>query len=323
MILLEKPGLDPWFNLAAEEFAVRQLTEEVLMLWENDWCVVTGKHQLAYAEIHPAEVFGREVPVIRRISGGGTVVHGPGNLNFTLITDNSSKTNKIDFAAATRPIINFLAGLGLKVELSMISNLSVNNLKISGNAAHVFKNRSMHHGTLLFNADLDAIRRLIRRPDHPYQSKAIASNPVEVANISSLSNTSVSFGNFNILLQEYLIKHLTISEIRGFSQDEISAIQKLVLEKYATDQWNFGYSPDYTFEKQVALGTVNFRISLEVKRGIITDVLVDGSREFSQLPGLMRGKAHTPACLRDIILSSGISELISEPKINHFLWQLF
>ncbi len=323
MICLRKDRNDPWFNLAAEEFAVKHLNEEVLMIWESECCIVTGKHQLAYAEINPELVFGQNIPVLRRISGGGTVVHAPGNLNFTLITDNGKSNNKIDFRAATQPIIDFLKWFGLKVELTGISNLSVNGLKISGNAAHVFKNRSLHHGTLLFNADLSSIHSLIKRPDQPYKSKAIQSNPAPIANIAALSGTSIEFDEFKYLLEEYLIKELSISDIRSFAKAESEVISQLAAEKYYTDAWNFFYSPDYSFKKTFLFKGIEIVASFEVHRGIIKDFNVVGDERLSELNNLLLGVLHTRQSLTEKVFSSNISDVFSAHEINQLLLQLF
>lgn len=323
MICLRKDSNDPWFNLAAEEFAVKDLTEELLMIWESECCIVTGKHQLAYAEINPELVFRQSIPVLRRVSGGGTVVHAPGNLNFTLITDNSKSNNKIDFRAATQPIIDFLKYFGLNVELTGISNLSVNGLKISGNAAHVFKNRSLHHGTLLFNSDLSTIRSLINRPYQPYTSKAIQSNPAPIANISALSGMGIESEEFKHLLEEYLIKVFSISDIRSFTKAESEIIDRLAAEKYHTDAWNFGYSPDYSFNKTFLFNGIEIAASFEVHRGIIKAFNVDGDKRLSELNNLLIGVLHTRKSLAEKVFSSNISAVFSADEINQLLLQLF
>lgn len=315
--------MDPWFNIAAEEFAVKHLTEDVLMLWDSDWCVVTGKHQLAYAEINPSEVLMSKVPVIRRISGGGTVVHAPGNLNFSFITDNSNSGSKTDFRKATQPIVGFLSQFGLKVELSAISNLTVNNLKISGNAAHVFKNRSLHHGTLLFSIDLSKLSHLIVRKDMPYRSKAIKSNPAGMTNIDALTRSSLSYLEFKQELQKYLFKVLQINSIRTFNSDETTAIQRLVDEKYKQDWWNYGYSPDYTFEKLIHFAGSDFAVSFTVEKGTICAFHISGSELLQPLAHMLNGIRHTWHDFEEKISSSRFSSIFSKNEINQLMIQLF
>ncbi len=323
MILLYKDNKDPWFNLAAEEFAVKYLTDEVLMLWESDYCIVTGKHQLAYAEYNPELVFPQSIPVLRRISGGGTVVHAPGNLNYSLITDNRKNDYKIDFRKATQPIIEFLGKFGLKVKLTGVSNLSANELKISGNAAHVFKNKSLYHGTLLFDADLEKIQSLITRPEQPYQSKAIKSNPAQIANISQLIDTPLLFEEFKQLLEAYLVKTFSINTLRSFSNTETKSILRLVSEKYRTDEWNFGYSPDYYFNRKFNFQGNETRVSFVVHKGIIASFECEGNESLAQIASNFVGLHHTMRALSEKVSNSNISDVISASEINQFLLRLF
>src|SRR5690554_2778106 len=102
MFFLDKTSQDPWFNLAAEEYLLRQTDMDVFMLWENAPCLVIGKHQNPVMEINASCLIDEKIPVIRRISGGGTVFHGPGNLNFSFITTSSDQEDKINFQGFTK-----------------------------------------------------------------------------------------------------------------------------------------------------------------------------------------------------------------------------
>lgn len=323
MIYIEKPDSDPFFNLAAEEYVVKHLDEEVLMLWQSDWCVVTGKHQLAYAEINPKHVFERKVHVIRRISGGGTVVHGPGNLNFSIVTDNRNKHYKIDFRTATLPIIEFLKQFKLKVELTGVSNLSVNDLKISGNAAHVYRHRSLHHGTLLFDAPLSDINSLIRRPNSPYLSRAIPSSPARIANISSLAGITTNITDFKQLLKEHLFKAFNIKHLRYFTDLEIERINQLAGEKYRTHAWNFGYGPDYSFKQSIIVGERKFDVSFTVIKGVVESFTTTDEGLSAVLSPLLRSLPHSQEAIAKKIWSSSITEEFSESELNQLIIQLF
>ena len=85
MRFIQRPHTDPYFNIAAEEYLLRTVDEDCFMLWVSEPSVIIGKHQNAFAEIDQEYIRENGIPVIRRISGGGTVFHDPGNLNFTFI----------------------------------------------------------------------------------------------------------------------------------------------------------------------------------------------------------------------------------------------
>ncbi len=100
--------------------------------------------------------------MIRRISGGGTVFHDTGNLNFSFIL-NSREGKQIDFRKYTLPVISFLSSLGIEAKFGGKNDLMAGGLKISGNAEHVYRDRVLHHGTLLFDSDLEMYARCLRK----------------------------------------------------------------------------------------------------------------------------------------------------------------
>jgi len=182
MLLIDRRETDPFFNLAAEEYVLKSFSEEVFMLWTSDASVVVGKHQVAAAEANLPYTWKASIPVIRRISGGGTVYHDPGNLNFSIVAG-GEKEKLVDYARYTRGVIRGLAGLSVDAALQGKSSLFTGGLKFSGNAAHVYKNRVLHHGTLLFNTDLQQLRKCIR-PDHRhYHDRSVRSVDSRITNL--------------------------------------------------------------------------------------------------------------------------------------------
>ena len=83
--LVDTESFNPYFNLAAEEYLFRRFSDEIVFLYINSPSVIIGKHQNAYEEINLKYIITNNIPVIRRISGGGSVFHDLGNLNFTFI----------------------------------------------------------------------------------------------------------------------------------------------------------------------------------------------------------------------------------------------
>ena len=83
-------SLDPAFNIALEEYLIQNVTSgDIFMLWRNSPSVIIGKFQNFYEEVSPLEIEKSGVAVVRRNSGGGTVYHDLGNVNFTVITASS------------------------------------------------------------------------------------------------------------------------------------------------------------------------------------------------------------------------------------------
>jgi lipoate-protein ligase A len=304
MILIKRPETDPYFNIAAEEYFLKQKTDDIMMLWQSQASVIVGKHQNTLAEVNLELARQMGIPVIRRISGGGTVFHDMGNINYTVITSEKQKDRLIDFHKFTSPIISFLGDVGVKAEFAGKNNLVIGDKKISGNSGHVFKNRVLHHGTLLFNSDLETLDKLIRPEASDIRDKAVKSIRATVTNISDHLPEKLSRSQFISLLQEYLINYHKVTEVDILSEKDRSAIDSLAGEKYRTWKWNLGYSPAYTI-KRVHLDQV---LELSVKNGLIDDLELTGNKqhefEISQLLGI----PYRDIDIREKLMSTGLSQ---------------
>ena len=96
MLYIETNSFDPYYNLAAEEYLVKNKKEDICMLWRNNPCIVIGRSQNAMAEIDYDYVKKNNIIVVRRMSGGGAVFHDLQNLNFTYIINGGKFGNYVD-----------------------------------------------------------------------------------------------------------------------------------------------------------------------------------------------------------------------------------
>jgi len=292
---LDLKSTDPYFNLAVDEYLLKQRNENFLVISVNDSSVVTGKHQVAHREINTKYAFEHSIPLIRRISGGGTVYHDTGNLNFSFVL-NSSEGKQIDFRKYTLPVITFLDSLGITAQLEGRNDLKANGLKISGNAEHVFRNRVLHHGTLLFRADLDILRNVLRRDTSAYTTRAVISNPSPVGNLSDMIKHAGFDGikNFRSEMRGWFLKNQPQIQNFDLTEKETEAIRSLALSKYRSWEWNYAYGPEYMFvNKFTAFGKESFCM-LKVNDGIITECEAGGTGRFIQATGRLVGLRHMP-----------------------------
>lgn len=315
MYCLNLKSTDPYFNLAADEYLLKQRHDDFLVISVNDRSVVTGKHQVAHREINTGFASGLSIPLIRRISGGGTVYHDPGNLNFSFII-NSSEGKQIDFRKYTLPVIKFLDSLGVKACLEGRNDLKVNGLKISGNAEHVFRNRVLHHGTLLFRADFDIMRGILRKDTSAYSTRAVASNPSPVGNLSGMIRQTGIEGinDFRSEMINWFFDNQPGIMEADLSESETEAIGSLALSKYKTWEWNYAYGPEYKFvNKFTALGRESYCI-LNVRDGIIRACEAGGTAKFIATVGRLEGRRHMP---EDLLAVFG-EENLDGREINVF-----
>ncbi len=305
MICIKRTQTDPYFNIAAEEYALKAFDEDIFMLWINDPSIIVGKHQNSLAEINYHYVKQNNIPVIRRISGGGTVFHDHGNLNFTFITS-GEKEKLVDFRKFTDPIVKILNEIGVPARFEGKNDLRVKGLKISGNAEHVFRNRVLHHGTLLFNSKLGRLNEAIKVKEGKYVDKAVKSNRCIVTNISDHlpdEYRNMSIHEFKSIIEDGLMRMYPNVHKQSLSEMDILAINKMVEERYALWEWNFGYSPKFQTEHDLLLRGEPYRLQFSVKNGIVEDVgELNCNNEFnwSQLVGSRYNEFELPEKISEL-----------------------
>jgi lipoate---protein ligase len=271
MRIINRPHTNPYFNIAAEEYLLKNMEKDCFMLWQNEPCIVVGKHQNTLAEINHRFVRENKIPVIRRISGGGTVFHDAGNLNFTFISEGAPE-KLVNYRKFVDPVVAVLNDLGIPAQFSGKSDIRVNGLKISGNSEHVFKNKVLHHGTLLFSSELSRLELALKIPDTIFYDKGVKSARTAVGNIVDFLESKISIREFKELVLQRLIKTMTDVEFYDLSAQDNAAIQKQADEKYKSWEWNYGYSPDYQLRNSVMAGKEKWTIVLRVQKGLITEL---------------------------------------------------
>ena len=131
MLYIDNPYTDAWFNLAAEEYLLKNFSDDIFMLWQNEPSVIIGKHQNVWDEINRNYIQEKHIKVVRRYSGGGAVYHDSGNLNITFI-QNSKELASGTFTAR---LIAFLATFGIRAEADERQALTIDGLKNIGQCA--------------------------------------------------------------------------------------------------------------------------------------------------------------------------------------------
>ena len=168
--LLRGPWTDPHKNVLLEE-AILNLTEEgaspwTLRLWVNGRSVIVGAYQ-GLEDVRTEFCLRKRIPVLRRVTGGGTVYHDHGNLNWSLFAPRKLVGSDVHavYRTLSNPVVNALKKLGVDAEFSPPNSLRVWGFKVSGMAAYVKKRVVLCHGTLLIDADLECMTSAIRVRD--------------------------------------------------------------------------------------------------------------------------------------------------------------
>lgn len=274
MIIYKNNSVNPYYNQALEEFLLNQTDDDVIIIWQNNNAIVVGKHQNALAEINYEFTYLNKIDVVRRLSGGGTVFHDLGNVNFTFIKKYNEKNPSIDFKKFLTPILNFLNELGLDAQFSGRNDILIDNKKISGNAEHIFhkQKKILHHGTLLFNSNLEFLKMALKGNSENYKDKAVKSVKSKVTNISKYLSKPITTLDFIDMIVKYLKNDNHNCKELLLSENEIKSIENIANQKYCTWQWNYAYSPKYEFKKTSNLLDKIIEIELKVEKGIIYKV---------------------------------------------------
>jgi lipoate-protein ligase A len=305
-----------FFNLAIEEVLLKNSIQEFLILGINDPTLIIGKHQSAHREVNTKFITENNIPVIRRISGGGTVFHDNGNLNFTFIRQ-SEEGKQIDFRKHTRPVISFLSTLGIEALFEGKNDLRVNGLKVSGNAEHVHRNRILHHGTLLFSTSLDMLGNSLRKDKSCYSSRAVESNPSSVMNLREELPEVRDIYEFRAAMKDFLMMSIPDMERYELTHKEHNEAESLAESKYKSWEWNWAYGPEYHFSNQFILKEKEVSCRLFVKDGIIRECELSGQTPLVTTGKKLNGCRHMVEDMLDIFRKEKI-QLTREEIFNFF-----
>lgn len=315
MIYAPSNSKDPYYNLAFEEHLFQQAEagETYFSLWQNDNTIVIGKNQNPYNEVDADFVKDKGITVVRRITGGGAVYHDLGNVNFTFIAPVEDQAS-FDFAKFTEPVIAALKSLGLSAENQGRNDIAIDGAKISGNAQHVSGGKLLHHGTLLFDSNLEMLGKCLTALPEKLAAKGVTSIRSRVTNIRNLLpvGSDLEVDAFMGRLREFVFSLNPGCTLWKPSETDLESIKTLRNDKYASWAWNYGASPvgDTVYSRRFeGCGTITLRLAIAAGRIAQCSISGDffGSGQISDIEELLTGVKNEPesvaAALKDIKLA--------------------
>lgn len=326
MLCITSPYTNPYFNLASEEYLLKSFQEDIFLLYRNRPSIVVGKHQNTLAEINLPYVQENEILVARRISGGGTVFHDQGNLNFAFFTS-GKEGELVDYRRATLPIIKALKEMGLEARLGKRNELLLNGLKISGTASHVFKQRVLHHGTLLFSSEMAKLSDALKTTKERFTDRAVKSVRSRVTNISDHLPEPMTMEIFMERILNHMLNSYQDARPYQYCDPDIEEIKNLRDSKFSTWEWNFGYSPRYQFSKSISFDTGNLELNMNVEKGVIKELKILGDfssrKDIVLLEKMLVGTIHDPETIRNKFSEIDVSDYISGLQNEELLSGMF
>lgn len=306
------------FYLATEEYLAKHYPEEeYFFMWQVKPTVIFGRNQLIENEVNMDYVKKNNIEFYRRKSGGGCVYSDPSNIMFSFITPKFNK--EFVFDSYLERIVTLLKQLGLNAIFSGRNDILVDGMKVSGNAFYRVNNRSIVHGTMLYNTDLSIMVKAITPDNEKLISKGIKSVRSRVTNIKD--HLDIAIEDF----KQHFKVNLCESSIT-LKEEDIAGI--LEIEKtYLDPEFIYGKNPNYTIKKKGRTKAGIIEISLELKNNIVKRLnmlgdyfLIEDADEFMDL---FKNVEFTKEAFRTILQHINMKDYIYNLETDEFLDILF
>ena len=295
MVFIENDRMDPYYNLALEAFIFEKTDWDACMLWRDDRAIVCGCSQNIFAEVNIRAALSCGVTLCRRDSGGGAVYHDAGNINYTIIR---SSVDGDGYDAFIKPVVTALNRMGIPAQMNRLCDIALDGLKISGSAQRVKGQRVMHHGTLLYDVELDKLRTLSNGRREGFSRRGMASKPFPVTNIRPSLPDRPDTLTFMRRLRAFLCADMPIYRLKD---KERAAAEALAVEKYARWPWIYGRSPAFDRECAFIYDNKGAAARLSVSKGVICDLTFDMDMpRASRLRQALIGQPLAPDLINDV-----------------------
>ncbi len=236
---------NPFLNQAVEEVLLQSVKNRehdlILRFWRSKPSVIIGRNQSLKAEVNIRACKKHQVPILRRITGGGGVYLDLGCLNFSFFMNNHCEYYSNNVSILNKFLITIIIDALMKSHLDcsfhVPNSIYLNNKKISGSAQLFRGNSVLHHGTLLINSDLDLLTKVLDTTLDTEVGHYVPSNRTKTTNIRSF-NRYITIERIiqDIISQVEKAFHLELTRI-DLTNEELNRARKLVREKYSSSKW--------------------------------------------------------------------------------------
>jgi len=232
----------PAEGLALEEAILEHVCQggmDTLRFWVNERAVVIGRSQAVASEVDLAQARQLDIPVLRRISGGGTVYHYPGNLNLSLFLADARPLGTVigTFSLLGEAIANALSSLGIDASIRD-NNLFIADKKIGGAAQARRGTALLYHTTLLVAPGTIPMERLLLAMRPGYTSTRVPSHPHATTTLTEIVPSLTLPGLVDHLTAPICDPLRTTATPGRPTKEERARVQELAEKKYRSDRWN-------------------------------------------------------------------------------------
>lgn len=268
--------MSPLHNLALEEYLFQRLKpgSRLLLFYRNNPSVIIGRNQNPWLECNLQQMQTEHIPFFRRFSGGGTVYHDPGNLNYCLMTPRE----EFERITATSIIAAALRQLDIPAAVSSRNDILAADKKISGSAYRLSGEKAYHHGTLLINTDLDRLAKYLSAGSSISAAKGTRSVPSKVTNLSAFVPGVQAEQIIEAITAKFSVSYPDSIPATIQTHQETDLFSGALTEisgKLSGYEWLLGKTPPFTvslsfFPDTHAVSPIT--VNLEINKGIVTSL---------------------------------------------------
>ena len=277
MVYIDTHSTDVYYNFGCEYyFATEKIFEDtVFLFWRTTPTLMLGKYQNVAEEINQSFAKENNMNIVRRMSGGGTIYTDLGGWQFTFI--DRDRENVIEFKKYISPIIAALDNLGVHADFNGRNDLCIDNKKISGNAQYKLEESIIHHGSLLYDTDIEKMVNATTVDSYKIISKSIKSVRDRVTNISEhIKGRDITAEDFKKAMVDSILQANAIKEIYKISPEDDKRIRELAAEKFNNWASIYGRNPKFNIEKTGRFEGGKISFKLDVVHGKIESAFVSG-----------------------------------------------
>ncbi len=256
------------FYLAMEEYVARHMDErDFFFMWQVEPSVIFGRNQLIENEVNLEFCRNRGIRTYRRKSGGGCVYADMKNIMFSYIT--SEENVGFTFNRYINMVVLVLNRLGVDARANGRNDIMIGDRKVSGNAFYKLPGRSIVHGTMLYDTDMENMVGSITPTDGKLLSKGVRSVRQRIALLKD--HIGMDMDEFKLFVRDNLCKNrVTLTE------SDISAVEHIE-RGYLSDDLIYGNNPRYTVTRRGRIeGVGEMEVRMELKNDIIKAVNIVG-----------------------------------------------
>ncbi len=318
MIYVPSTSTSIYYNLALEYYLAteKKFDDKVFIVWHVTPTLVVGRNQNTLEEINQAYVDSKNINVARRMSGGGTVYQDLNGWQFAFIEKKTS--DEIDFKHYLEPVIDAIGSFGVKAEFHGRNDLVIDGRKFSGNSQYILKDTVVHHGTILFDSDIEEMMKATTVDDYKITSKGIKSIRSRVTNVKEHLTNPIDRDTFKDTIVDFIIgENGSVCEL---TEAEIARVEEIAKEKFNSWDIIYGKNPTFNMERTARTDGGKVQFKLNVQNGKIEEASVFGdffsAYDSSQITDLLIGCKYEKTAIRDVLEKNNMENAIYNVNLD-------